>query len=466
MSRRTPASTPRWTAIRPGLYYGWYIVAFAVVANFVSGNYLFGVFLKPMTEELGWSRGAFSLANTLSVVATGSAGFIVGPLVDRYGGRWLVVGGAVIAGLALMSLSVVHDLWQFLGLRGFLFAIGGVGMGPLVINVVLAKWFVRQRGRAISLSAMGISAGGIVLAPLASLLTDSVGWRSAWLVFGALIWVVVIVPAAFIMKRQPEDIGLLPDGDTPESFADIMKRQPEDIGLLPDGDTPESFAAARRGRGEMRSRSGALEQHWTRAEAVRTKQLWMLVLAYGLGGLPSTALMLHLIPFLQDNGFSAGVAALLFAVLQGASFISKPIWGYSLDRFEPRYLVASGWSLKVVPLLLLPAVAGGYGVTSLILLLAVYGTGVGCTLVGQEVIWAHYFGRRHIGAVRSVALPFTLIFNAVGAWFAGRAWDVWGSYTEVFVLFASLSIVAIALVLLTSMPRSPARSTADTIAET
>ena len=443
MSRRTPASTPRRTAIRPGRYYGWYIVAFAVLANFVHGNYVFGVFLKPMTEELGWSRGAFSLANTLSVVATGSAGFIVGPLVDRYGGRWLVVGGAVIAGLALMSLSVVHDLWQFLGLRGFLFAIGGVGMGPLVINVVLAKWFVRQRGRAISLSAMGISAGGIVLAPLASLLTDSVGWRSAWLVFGALIWVVVIVPAAFIMKRQPEDIGLLPDGDT-----------------------PESFAAARRGRGEMRPRSGALEQHWTRAEAVRTKQLWMLVLAYGLGGLPSAALLLHLIPFLQDNGFSAGVAALLFAVLQGASFISKPIWGYSLDRFEPRYLVASGWSLKVVPLLLLPAVAGGYGIPALILLLAVYGTGVGCTMVGQEVIWAHYFGRRHIGAVRSVALPFTLIFNAGGAWFAGRAWDVWGSYTEVFVLFASLSIVAIALVLLTSMPRSPARSTADTIAET
>ena len=150
MSRRTPASTPRWPAIRPGLYYGWYIVAFAFAAHFVHGNYVFGVFLKPMTEELGWSRGAFSLADTLSVVVTGSAGFIVGPLVDRYGGRWLVVGGAVIAGLALMSLSVVHDLWQFLGLRGFLFAIGGVGMGPLVINVVLAKWFVRQRGRAIS----------------------------------------------------------------------------------------------------------------------------------------------------------------------------------------------------------------------------------------------------------------------------------------------------------------------------
>ena len=80
----------------------------------------------------------------------GLAGLVVGPAMDRYGGRWLVVGGAVIAGLALMSLSVVHDLWQFLGLRGFLFAIGGVGMGPLVINVVLAKWFVRQRGRAIS----------------------------------------------------------------------------------------------------------------------------------------------------------------------------------------------------------------------------------------------------------------------------------------------------------------------------
>ena len=407
------------------------------MAQFVAGPYVFGVFLKPMTEELGWSRGAFSLANTLSVVAAGLAGFILGPKIDRYGGRWLMVGGALIAGLALMGLSSVHDLWQFLVLRGFLFAIGGAGMGPLVLNIVLSKWFVRQRGRAISVSAMGFSAGGIILAPLAILLVDSIGWRIAWLVFGALIWVAVIGPAVLIMKRQPEDIGLLPDGDT-----------------------PESFAAAREGGGETRSRSGALEQHWTRAEAVRTKQLWVLILAFGLGGLPAGALVLHMIPFLQDNGFSPGVAALLFSVQNMNALVAKPIWGYCLDLFDPRYLVALGWGLKAVPLLLLPAVAGGYGVPALMLLLALYGIGVGSTITGQEVIWAHYFGRRHIGAVRSVAVPFTIIFNASGAWFAGAAWDVRGSYTEAFMLFAAFTILAMVLILLTSPPRSLGRSSA------
>ena len=416
--------------LRPRLYYGWYIAGLAFAAQFIGGPYVFGVFLRPMTEDLGWSRGDFALANTAGVVVSGITGFIIGPSIDRYGGRWLMVGGAIIAGLSLVSLSVVHELWQYLGIRGLFFVVGSAGMGPLVVNTVLSKWFVRQRGRAIAVGAMGLSAGGIVLAPLTVVLVESMGWRTAWVVLGALIWVVIVLPAALIMKRQPEDVGLLPDGDT-----------------------PESLAAAETKRGTALSRSGAAEEHWTRGEAVRTRELWVLIAAFGLGGLPASAMVLHLIPFLQDNGFPTGVAALLFAGQNVTSLLSKPIWGYYFDTFDPRYLVALGWGLKAVPLLLLPVVAGAYGVPAVLALLMLYGVGVGSSATGQAVIWAHYFGRRHIGAVRSVAMPFTIVFGAGGTWFAGAVWDVRGSYTEAFVLFAALSLLAMVVIILNGTPK-------------
>ena len=428
--------------LRPRLYYGWYIAGLAFAAQFVGGPYVFGVFLRPMTEELGWSRGDFSLANTMGVAVGGIAGFIIGPLIDRYGGRWLMIGGAIIAGLSLVGFSVVQELWQYLGIRGLVFVIGGAGMGPLVVNTILSKWFVRKRGRAIALGAMGLSAGGIVLAPLATVLVESMGWRMAWVVLGALIWVVMILPAALIMKRQPEDVGLLPDGDT-----------------------PESLAAAEAKQGTAPARSGALEEHWTRGEAVRTKELWVLLMAFGLGGLPASAIVLHLIPFLQDNGFSAGVAVLLFSAQSVTSLLSKPIWGYCLDTFEPRYLVALGWGFKAVPLLLLPVVAGAYGLPAVLLLLMIYGVGVGSSVTGQDVIWAHYFGRRHIGAVRSVAMPFTIVFSAGGTWFAGAVWDVRGSYAEAFVLFAALTLLAMAIIMLTGAPKRPIEVASDVVVE-
>ena len=428
--------------LRPRLYYGWYIAGLAFAAQFIGGPYVFGVFLRPMTEELGWSRGDFSLANTTGVVVAGFAGFIIGPLIDRHGGRWLMVSGAILAGLSLVGLSVVQELWQYLGIRGLVFVLGGACMGPLVVNAVLSKWFVRQRGRAIALGAMGFSAGGIVLVPLATVLVESLGWRMAWVVLGALIWVVMILPAALIMKRQPEDVGLLPDGDTPESLAAAEAQQ-------------EAAPA----------RSGALEEHWTRREAVRTRELWALVVAFGLGGLPASAMVLHLIPFLQDNGFPIGVAALLFTAQNVTSLLSKPIWGYYFDAFEPRYLVALGWGFKAVPLLLLPVVAGAYGVPAVLVLLLLYGVGVGSSVIGQEVIWAHYFGRRHIGAVRSVAMPFTIVFGAGGTWFAGAVWDVRGSYAEAFVLFAALTLLAMAIVILNSAPKRPIEVAPDVVVE-
>lgn len=413
----------------PRVFHGWYIVAFAFVAQMVAGPYVFGVFFRPMTDDLHWSRGDFALANTFSVVVGGAIGFFVGPLVDGRHGRWLVMGGAIIAGVSLGSLAFVSELWQFWLLRGVIYVIGGAGISPLVVNATLSKWFVRQRGRAISIASMGLSAGAVVLAPAVAYAIVHFGWRAAWAMQGMLLLAVLVIPAAIIIRRQPEDVGLLPDGD---SEAPPKPRVP---------------AAAIDPR-----RSAQTEEAWTRGEAVRTKELWFLIAIFGIGGLPASAIVLHLIAFLQDVGFSVGVAVFIVGFENAFALISKPFWGYYFDHFDPRHLIAMGWGFKLVPLFAMPLIGSDYGVWAVLPLVALYGAGVGSGQTGQEVIWAHYFGRRHIGAVRSIAMPFSIIFGAGGTWFAGAAWDATGSYTFSFMLFAALSAVAMVGIVLIRPP--------------
>lgn len=417
---------------RPQVFHGWYIVAFAFVAQTVAGPYVFSMFFRPMTEELGWSRGEFALANTFSVVVSGGMGFFVGPMVDGRHGRWLVMAGAVVAGVSLASLALIENLWQFWVIRGVVYVFGTAGISPLVLNATLSKWFVRQRGRAISIASMGLSAGAVVLAPGVAWVIEVYGWRTAWAVQGGILLVALVIPALLIIRRQPEDIGLLPDGDT-EAAARAHAATP----------------AAGAGR---RIRLASTEHQWTRAEAIRTKELWMLIAIFGIGMLPSGAMVLHLVPFLQDVGFSIGLAVFIYSFENMWAFASKPVWGYYLDKFDPRHLVALGWGMKVVPLFVLPLLGSEYGLWIVLAMVALYGAGVGSGQTGQEVIWAHYFGRRHIGAVRSVAMPFTIIFSAGGTWFAGAAWDVTGSYTFSFMLFAALSLISMVGIVLIRPP--------------
>ncbi|MGE3855567.1 MAG: MFS transporter [Dehalococcoidia bacterium] len=421
---------------RPPLFHGWYIVAFAFVAQTVAGPYVFSMFFRPMTEELGWSRGEFSLANTFSVVVSGGMGFFVGPMVDGRHGRWLVMAGAIVAGVSLASLALIDDLWQFWAIRGVVYVFGTAGISPLVLNATLSKWFVRQRGRAISIASMGLSAGAVVLAPAVAWVIEMYGWRTAWAVQGGILLVALVVPALLIIRRQPEDIGLLPDGDTEAS-------------ARAHATTPAAGTV-------RRPRLASTEHQWTRAEAIRTKELWMLIAIFGIGMLPSGAMVLHLVPFLQDVGFSIGLAVFIYSFENMWAFASKPVWGYYLDKFDPRHLVALGWGMKVVPLFVLPLLGSEYGLWIVLAMVALYGAGVGSGQTGQEVIWAHYFGRRHIGAVRGVAMPFTIIFSAGGTWFAGAAWDVTGSYTFSFMLFAALSLISMVGIV---MIRPPARET-------
>jgi sugar phosphate permease len=416
---------------RPPLFYGWYIVGVALLAQFVAAGtqtYASGVFLKPMTQELHWSRESFSAVQTVSTVVMGGLGLVIGGIIDKRGPRLLMLFGAVIAGASLCATSQVHELWQFYLLRGVGQTVGNAMLGNLVVNVTVSKWFVARRGMAVAIASAGVSLGGVLMAPVVSIFVGAYGWRPAWILLGIVVWV-LILPSALVIRRTPEDHGLLPDG--------------------------MSLERAREYSVEKKRASSVSERQWTRPEALRTKTIWLVILAYGTANIGLGAMLLHLIPYLTDQGFDRGTAALLFSIQAWAALISKPLWGMLMDRFHARFLSAVGFMIAAGSILALIPVGRAGSEPLLAVVLAAYGFGIGGTIPLQETVWASYFGRQHLGKIRSVALPFSIVFGAGGPLLAGYLYDRTGSYTSAFVIFAFFSLIGFIFILLARPPRHP-----------
>ena len=424
-----PGKPPAARRRRPKLYYGWYIAGAALVAQFVSVGAqmsVSGVMLVPMTEDLDWSRSEFTLGQVGSRFVAAFLGFFIGVYIDRYGGRALMIIGVTVMGVGLFLTSSVTELWQWLLLRSLLFTAGAALIGNLVVNVTLSKWFVEKRGRVIGISAMGVSLAGIVVPPLMTLFVDEFGWRAGWRLLAIASWA-LIYPAAMMMRRQPEDEGLHPDGKSDE---------------------------------EMRGGGGAaaaadLLNSFTRSEALRTSALYMIVLAFGLGGVGIGVLLLQTIPFLTDEGFSRGTAALMASTMSVPALISKPMWGWAMDRMNPKVLAAAGFVVAGVAIFVILAGAKSGSVPALLAGYLLMGVGFGGQIPLQETIWASYFGRRHLGAVRGVAMPFSLLIGAGAPYLTSLYFDRVGNYDGAFIATGLLWFAAAGIVLMVRRPVRP-----------
>jgi MFS transporter, OFA family, oxalate/formate antiporter len=408
-------------------YYGWYIVIAAVVAQFVAvgiQNYASGVFLKPMAGDLGWSREDYANAQTIGTFVTGGLGFFIGGLIDRRGPRRLMLLGALVSGLSVIGLSRVQELWHFYLLRGLGVAAGSMCIGNMVVNVTVSKWFVRRRGIAVAFAAMGVSLAGVVLTPVAQLLVDNFGWRQGWVIIGVGVWV-LILPTAFVMRRAPEDYGLHPDGDAP---------------LTPVSGTASALSLVD-------------EDHWTRHEAVRTAALWLLIISFGIANTGLGSLIIHLIPFLTDAGFSTSSAAILFSIHAWGAFLCKPVWGLLMGHTHARYLSAVSFLMSATAVVGLLVSADRQAWIPCAGFLFLWGLGIGGAIPLQETVWASYYGRRHLGKIRAVAMPFTIIFSAMGPKLAANLYDRSGSYTTAFLLFTSFWLLGAVLILLARQPQ-------------
>ncbi len=416
---------------RPVVYYGYWLVGVALLAQFVSAGtqaYVAGVFMVPMTEDLGWTRSEWTLAQTLGRFLMAGVGIFVGTYVDRNGGRTLMVVGVTVLGAGLFLSSAVTELWQWVLLRGAMFTVGAAMIGNLVVNVTISKWFVEKRGRAIGIAAMGVSLGGVILPPVMTPIVDEFGWRVGWQVLAVMAWT-LIYPASLLMRRRPEDHGLNPDGKSDEEMAS---------------------SAGDRARADYAN-------SLTRGEALRTPTLYVIVVAFGFASVGLGVMLLQTIPFLTDSGYSRNMAAFMLTLLAFPAAISKPIWGSIMDHTAPKLLASISFVMTAVAMVIIvtsakagatPMLAGGY------LLL---GWGIGGQIPIQEMIWASYFGRRYLGAVRSVAMPFALMLGAGGPYVVSLYFDRVGNYDGAFFAIGVLWLVGSVLVLLVRKPKPPAR---------
>ena len=205
--------------MKKGLYYGWVIVFVMAMSGAVSmamGSLNFGLFIKPMGDTLGIGRSWFGWAQTSRQVSSSFTSPAVGWLIDRYGSRVMLPVAVIVTGCAMVGLAFMNDAndaWMMVVLFGIMGLVGLSGPGALVTSVPVLKWFVRERGRAISYMALGIPLGAMVFVPLTQIFIDMWGWKTAWIVLAALGVGVIAPLAAIFVRRQPEDMGLLPDGD-------------------------------------------------------------------------------------------------------------------------------------------------------------------------------------------------------------------------------------------------------------
>jgi len=402
--------------VRPRLYYGYVLIAAAFVAQFVSIgilSYVAGSFMAPMSDELGWSRADFTIARSVGQLVMGLAGFFIGTQVDRVGGRSLMLIGAVLLAFALFLHSGIHQLWHWIVLNGVVTTIACALIGNLVVNVTLAKWFVERRGQAVAWAAMGVSLGGIVLTPLATFAIDHHGWRMAWIELGVGT-LILMLPVALLMRRAPEDFGLHPDGKTEEQVS----------------------------QGHAEQARLDFERSMTRAQALRNWSFYALVIAFGFFSINIVVVLLHMIPMMTDAGFSRADAALAMVVASIPAMLSKPVWGFYIDRLPVKPLAAISASMTGFSLAFIVTAVNAGSLPGAFVGLVLLGLGWGGMIPMQEVIWGSFFGRRHLGAVRSAALPFALLLGAIAPYAVSVYRDVTGGYTGALWVVALLNMLS------------------------
>ena len=285
---------------RTPFFYGWMIVALTFSTSMVTAGisgYGLSFFVVPMSEALGVTRAEFSSITLFRLAAIPLVPFL-GMLVDRREGpRLVIVIGSTAAGLSLIASSFVQNMWQFYLTFGIFFGIAMMAMGgQLVGPAVLAKWFVKRRARVMAISAIGISGGGFVIAPIAGQLVEQFGWRDAWVILGIGMILIIAPAAALLMRRQPSDVGLMPDG--------IGRAQPR-----ADAATANGLDAVPVGE--------PYEYPWTVREATRTLAFWALLAAQVLSLASLMPILFHQVAYMQDKGFSLGDATLAATTLAG-----------------------------------------------------------------------------------------------------------------------------------------------------
>ena len=407
------------------LFYGWIVVgasSLVTLSAATSAISLLSLFVVPLADEFGWSR---------SVIAGGISGgtlvgilgaVFVGRIVDKHGARKLLAVGCFAQGIATIGLAFTQGLWM-------LFLLLAIARTNLVAVVSVAapttasNWFIRKRSQAIAWVVMGDKMSLIIFPPIVQVIISATNWRVAWASLGVFTLIFGVVPALAFIRRRPEDMGLLPDGDevTPSSQAST---EPEVV----------------------------QEIQWTSKEALHTPALWMLVVLQFVRGAVGTSIAVHRVPYFTDQGIDATIAATLVTVFAIGMAVGTPLWTKLMDIVPSNvalafHFLAMGFVMAFLLSVSSASVAYVYAFTE-----GVIATGNNPVIL---ITIARYYGRSSLGTIRGMTQVAWIAGLGVGPPVAGLAYDLRGSYVFAFAFFGALAVLASLLALRVRPPVHP-----------
>jgi MFS transporter, OFA family, oxalate/formate antiporter len=402
---------------RPGLFYGYIIVVFSFLILMICFgiNYSFGIFFNPLLQDFGWTRAVTSVGFSISTFVSGIAGIITGRLCDRFGPRAIIMSCGISISLGCFLMSQVHQAWQLYIFYGFFV---GVGFGGAMIPLasIVSRWFYLRRGLMTGIVVAGTGFGTIIMPILARFLISAFNWREAFIIFGAIAFVVTI-PSAFFLKRDPAKIGQQPYG--------LEKAQ---------------------AAGETK----ALEKGMTFRQTIATGRFWLVFLIYIFFGYFVQSVMVHVVPHARALGIDPGSAAIILSFVGIGSLVGRIVMGTVSDRIG----VINTLSIALGILLLAFLWIQFADIIWMLYLFAfLFGFPYGAMISLQALLGVKMFGLISLGTITGVIVFAYTAGGAVGPAVTGHIFDITQSYRLAFIVCAALAAGGLVLTFL--IPRAP-----------
>lgn len=404
--------------LRRRVFYGWWIVGASFgLAGLVSGFIFLGftAFLVPYTESFGVGRGPVSLVFGFSSVA----GVAASPLVGRYGARRVTMAGVASMGAGLCLMSLAQNLVHYGLIQLTLVTMGGFVVLFYGSATVVNNWFERRRGLAFGFFFTGISLGA-ALVFVVNFLVESLGWRDATLVIGVTTFVIGL-PLASILRDRPEDFGMLPDGDPPDSA-------------------------------RARPAAGFAEHGLTLRQAMRTSAFWTLSIGFASRNFVIAGMAAHFIPAVVDKGFSSTTGAQMLLVFAGAAFVNRLLTSYISDYVPKAKMTALMVAIGVGSFFIMMWAESIWVIVAFVLVYSLAWAGSGGGMI--SAIRGEFFGRANYAVISGAGNLVQAGGEVLGPAAAGILYDRTGSYTSAYFVFIGMLSLSTVALLLTRAPRA------------
>jgi MFS family permease len=418
------------TGKKSKIFYGWWIVAACSLISFlsVSSRFSFTMFFPTLISDLGWSRAMLGFGLTLHMWTYAITVVVAGYFVDRFGARAIMVIGGFIIICGLSLTSTMAKVWQFYLYYGVLLAAGVAMTFVVPVLGTVRKWFIKKAGLALAFTTVGGSLGGILMAIIIPDMIASFGWRRSWLYLGLCLGISIVIIAGIIIRKNPESMGLLPDGTTRPG----------------DSEMPA---------GNVMSLVSEGEEFWTVRNAVRTRSFWCFLIGGAVGAIPGIGITGHVVNWGMDIAKAAEVSItsamgyIKIAISLSAllTMVGAMIGGPLSDRFGRKIIICSGMVANAIIFLFVPKIH-----TMLWIVISTGFMGFFGGLIGP--VWGAYlgdiFGRYSLATIFSLIVFCIGIVGGTGSVIFGWIHDISHSYSWAWILSSVCTIIAFFLYLL------------------